>query len=116
MNTEQFYMVWNPNRGTPRVKHATHAEAKAEAERLAAKQPGDTFYILRSRNAVTVEKKPDLNAAHRLMLAASAEQGSASAAYDSARKVLVAAQKRLYDANCALDEATVAFVKAGQAV
>lgn len=115
MAAEQFYMVWNPNRAPPRVKHATHAEAKAEAERLAAKQPGDTFYILRSRNAVTVEKKPDLNAAQQRMRAANEARSEANRVYQASLSAMSQAWSALLAANRELDEATVAFVKAGQA-
>ena len=115
MPNEQFYMVWNPKRDMPRVKHATHTEAKAEAERLAKKQPGETFHILRSRTAVTVEKKPDLPAAHRLMLGASAAREAAHKDYIAAQTAFSAAAARLENADRALRDATVAFVAAGRA-
>ena len=58
MSREQFYMVYNPNGKTPKVQHATHAAAKAEAQRLAALQPNDQFYILRSRGAAVIAETP----------------------------------------------------------
>ena len=115
MANEHFYMVWNPKRDMPRVKHSTHAEAKAEAERLAKKQPGETFHTLRSRTAVTVEKKPDLASAHRLMLGASAAREAAHKDYIAAQAALSTAAGRLEATDRALRDATVAFVAAGRA-
>ena len=43
-----FFFVWNPNSSAPKQKHATEQEARAEAERLAAKHPGQDFIVLRS--------------------------------------------------------------------
>lgn len=40
------WYVWSREAGPPNVPHATHAEAKAEAERLAAKHPGREFKVL----------------------------------------------------------------------
>jgi hypothetical protein len=40
------WCVWSREAGPPSVKHDTHAEAKAEAERLAAKHPGREFKVL----------------------------------------------------------------------
>ena len=50
MNTDQmkpYYYVYALNYGGATVRHATIAEAQAEAERLAAKHPGRAFEILR---------------------------------------------------------------------
>lgn len=41
-----YFMVWNKNGYFPRYRHATFEAAQAEAERLAAKQPTDAFYVL----------------------------------------------------------------------
>ena len=41
------YYVYALNYGAPTVRHATLAEAQAEAERLAEKHPGRTFEILK---------------------------------------------------------------------
>lgn len=43
---EPFYVVWNPARGLPRYRHDTLDAAKAEAERLANKHPGEEFFVL----------------------------------------------------------------------
>lgn len=45
---QAFWMVFNPKRRAPKVKHLTLASAKAEVARLKALQPKDVFYILRS--------------------------------------------------------------------
>lgn len=41
-----FWLVWNEKGRTLTYKHPSLASAKAEAERLARKQPGDTFHVL----------------------------------------------------------------------
>lgn len=41
-----FWLVWNPQRGSPTYRHETHASAVAEAHRLASKSPGESFYVL----------------------------------------------------------------------
>jgi hypothetical protein len=43
---EPFYMVYGLGQQAPTVKHHGLHSAKAEAERLAAKHPGITFYVL----------------------------------------------------------------------
>lgn len=50
MNDSQwrFWVVWNPSRGVPRVKHTTRLEASTEATRLARLHPGETFIVLTS--------------------------------------------------------------------
>ncbi len=47
MGNQQFWLVWN-ERGqqAPRRKHPTEREARAEAERLARANPGETFHVL----------------------------------------------------------------------
>jgi len=43
-----FWMVWNPQvaHPPPMAKHHKRSEAIAEAERLAMKCPGSSFYVL----------------------------------------------------------------------
>lgn len=41
-----FYVVWNPARGGPTVRHPTRRSAAAEAERLARANPGQSFFVL----------------------------------------------------------------------
>lgn len=43
-----FWMVWNPQGGAPKVRHATELLALAEAKRLAGSSPRDEFIVLRS--------------------------------------------------------------------
>ena len=45
---ERFWVVWNPQRGLPRMTHPNEALARKEAERLARLQPGEQFYILQA--------------------------------------------------------------------
>lgn len=54
----KFWLVYNANRSlnTAKVKHPTEASALAEAERLAAFQPDDTFYVLEAKSASCVQK------------------------------------------------------------
>ena len=48
-NEEQkFWVVWNPINRNPVKRHYYLHEAKAEALRLAAVNPGQEFYVLRS--------------------------------------------------------------------
>lgn len=58
MSTKKFYMVYRLNGSSPKVRHASHALAKAEAQRLADKQPKDTFYVLGSRGGPVVAAAP----------------------------------------------------------
>ncbi len=51
-----FYLVWNPNGTNPRFRHSTRTGALTEAQRLAAAQPGQDFYVL---HAVSVSRVKD---------------------------------------------------------
>lgn len=55
MNTTEFWVVWNPSRGLPQFRHNTQAAAEAEADRLAAKHPGDEFIVLRAESVTKTE-------------------------------------------------------------
>lgn len=44
--TPAFWLVWRDGGSNPTKKHATESEARAEAERLAAKHPGSRFFVL----------------------------------------------------------------------
>lgn len=43
-----FWVVWRFGGATPTVSHPSLAKATEEAERLAAKQPGDIFFVLQA--------------------------------------------------------------------
>ena len=47
-----FWMVHCPELGPPSRRHDTEALARAEAERLALREPGKTFYVLVTTCAV----------------------------------------------------------------
>lgn len=49
----QFWLVWNLKRSTPTVPHGTERQARAEAERLARSNPGETFHVVTSVGACT---------------------------------------------------------------
>jgi hypothetical protein len=44
----EFWLVWNPQRGMPTHRHRTHESAKQEAERLSRLARGQRFYVLRA--------------------------------------------------------------------
>ena len=48
MVEEGFWMVWNPQRSAPRMKHFTRDSAINEAKRLARENPGEEFVVLQS--------------------------------------------------------------------
>lgn len=41
-----FWLIWNERGSTPTVRHETKASARAEAERLARMNPGQSFHVL----------------------------------------------------------------------
>ncbi len=45
---EAFFVVWNPHGRAPMVTHRWEGDAVKEAERLAAMNPGQRFYVLES--------------------------------------------------------------------
>ena len=53
---QEFYLVWRVDGEShvPTKRHLSEQSAKAEAERLAQKHPGNEFYVLRSVAAVRV--------------------------------------------------------------
>jgi hypothetical protein len=54
---DQFWVVWQPNNGSPRVRHDSQHSAQLEAERLARANPGLSFYVLQG---VSVTAKTDV--------------------------------------------------------
>ncbi len=54
----KFWIVWSPGGQTPpRVRHASPHEARSEAERLAALNPGHHFFVC---EAVGVARKVEV--------------------------------------------------------
>ena len=58
MENERFWLVWNPSRSMPQVRHLTRLDAMNEATRLAKLQPGEKFYILCATGLVESEAHP----------------------------------------------------------
>jgi len=54
MDNEKFWVVWQPESGNPRYRHATYRAAADEAERLAESAPQHEFFVL---EAVSRSKK-----------------------------------------------------------
>jgi hypothetical protein len=52
----EFWMVWNPNRHAPTVRHSSEEVARDEASRLARLAPGEKFVILKAMYAVRVRR------------------------------------------------------------
>jgi hypothetical protein len=46
-NSDVFFLVWREDNKSPKVKHFTEKEARAEAERLSQMYPGDKFFVLK---------------------------------------------------------------------
>lgn len=59
---QAFWLVWRSNGGPPTVRHASYDKAQAEAERLAAACPGETFYVLEAM--AEVRKPPPVMVRH----------------------------------------------------
>ena len=45
---EEFWLVWNPEGGTPKQRHDSEESAKVEARRLSEQQPGQEFFVLQA--------------------------------------------------------------------
>ena len=58
MPKTEFWLVWCEEAQSPKVRHQSALEAGVEAERLARKNPGQRFYILRCREYVTFNPAP----------------------------------------------------------
>lgn len=65
---EPFWFVWNPQGHNPQHKHPTLDSALREAERLARINPGQTFIVLQSVQALTVDniQRTDLRPASEI--------------------------------------------------
>lgn len=62
MDDRKFWMVWNKNGNPPRHPHPNEPAAIKEAERLAAQNPGQRFYVLEALCA------REVNIMHRVEL------------------------------------------------
>jgi hypothetical protein len=51
-----FYLVWRDGGGEPLVKYTVRYIAEAHARRLAKKNPGATFHVLKCRSTTTVDE------------------------------------------------------------
>ncbi|MEL6362376.1 MAG: hypothetical protein AAFR21_14965 [Pseudomonadota bacterium] len=58
MEKGKFWFVWNPQGNNPRHMHGSKESAEAEARRLAQKNRGQQFFVLRSVSGFTVELPP----------------------------------------------------------
>jgi hypothetical protein len=56
MELKPFWMVWCERAGAPTVKHESYAAAKAEAERLARRNEGQSFHVLEVVGSATVNR------------------------------------------------------------
>lgn len=45
-DTDEFYLVWNPNGHNPQHRHTSYESAAAEAKRLAEQNRGQSFFVL----------------------------------------------------------------------
>jgi hypothetical protein len=61
-----FWMVWNPQGSQPTAKHYQRTDALAEAERLARKCPGETFYVLEATELRRVDAMQRIPLVHEL--------------------------------------------------
>jgi len=48
MQTNPFWLVWNPSAGCPLYKHSSLESAEVEAQRLARMNRGQEFIVLES--------------------------------------------------------------------
>ena len=53
-----FYLVWNPAKGSPSMRHDTIDDARAEAKRLASKEQGIEFFVLRAVEGIAYREDP----------------------------------------------------------
>jgi len=56
MRKEPFWLVWCCGGGKPTFAHETYEDALAEADRLAAINSDNVFYVLRTVARVTIER------------------------------------------------------------
>lgn len=56
--TEALYVVWNPQAGNPKHKHATVELAREEARRLCQLNHGQEFFVMRAIESVQYRTDP----------------------------------------------------------
>lgn len=56
MNNKAFYTVWNPSKKASHVVHLTIEDARKEASRLAALNPDEYFYVMRTVQVAHAEQ------------------------------------------------------------
>lgn len=47
IEVHKFWLVWNPNGRNPGYRHSSRESAQTEAERLAALNPGASFFVVK---------------------------------------------------------------------
>ena len=55
---DKFWMVWNPNGNSPRVRHLSRESARREALRLNANSVDDTFFVLEAVEKIAPRVAP----------------------------------------------------------
>lgn len=66
MNEAPFFVVWNPEHGLPRFRHATYQDALAEAKRLAGITKGARFYVLTACSVATMRDPVTVTGIHHM--------------------------------------------------
>lgn len=56
MEKFKFWMVWREGTPVTKHRHQFKVEAEKEAERLAAANPGEVFFILKTVDAISARK------------------------------------------------------------
>jgi hypothetical protein len=58
MSDKSIYIVWNPAGENPQKQHDSCEEARREAKRLADKNKGSVFFILRAIESIEYRDDP----------------------------------------------------------
>lgn len=60
----RFWMVWNPNGRAPTCRHKSREQADAEAARLATRNPGAVFFVMKmvGGKTATINQPADIKA------------------------------------------------------
>ena len=57
-NEKSFYLVWNPAKCSPVMRHDTLDDARVEAKHLASLEQGYEFFVLRAVEGITYRNDP----------------------------------------------------------